>query len=113
VPWLTIASLSLRRPGSVHVGFVVDEVALARGQVFLQVLQSPLSVSFHYGSPYSYINWGMNSKPVGGCSSRHQHEHEAEEPNLCISVVIFNSFAVFEGQIKIKTQTYILCINLH
>jgi hypothetical protein len=31
--------------GSVHVGFVVDEVAL--GQVFLRVVGFPLSVSFH------------------------------------------------------------------
>jgi hypothetical protein len=28
-----------------------------------------LSVSFHCGSPYSYIIWGMNSRPVGGYSS--------------------------------------------
>jgi hypothetical protein len=87
-------------------------VALALGQVFLQVLQSPLSASFHRGSPYSYINWGMNSKPAGGCSSRHQHEHEAEEPNLCISVVIFKSFAVFEGQMKIKTLTFCALIYI-
>ena len=51
VPWRRrlIAGLSLRILGfglrSVHVRFVVDAVAL--GQVFLPVLLSPLSVSFH------------------------------------------------------------------
>jgi len=49
VPWLRrlVAGLSPRRPGfapgSVHVGFVVDKVAL--GQVFLRVLRfSPVSI---------------------------------------------------------------------
>jgi hypothetical protein len=37
---------------SVNVGCVVDKVAL--GQVFLQVLQFPLSVSFHQGSILVY-----------------------------------------------------------
>jgi hypothetical protein len=52
VPWLRrlVALLSLRRPGfdpgSVHVVFVVDKVAL--GQVFLRVVGFPLSISFHY-----------------------------------------------------------------
>jgi len=49
VPWLRrlVAGLSPRRPGfapgSVHVGFVVDKVAL--GQVFLRVLRfSPVNI---------------------------------------------------------------------
>jgi hypothetical protein len=52
VPWLRrlVAGLPLRRPGfdpgSVHVRFVVDKVAL--GQVFLRVVGLPLSVSFHW-----------------------------------------------------------------
>jgi hypothetical protein len=51
VPWLRrlVAGLSPRRPGfdsgSVHIGFVVDRVAL--GQVFLRVLRFPLSISTH------------------------------------------------------------------
>jgi hypothetical protein len=51
VPWLgrLVAGLSPRRPGfdpgSVHVGFVVDKVAL--GLVFPRVLRFSLSVSFH------------------------------------------------------------------
>jgi hypothetical protein len=54
VPWLRrlVAGLSLRRPGfdpgSFHVGFVVDKVAL--GQVFLRVIGFPLSISFHWCS---------------------------------------------------------------
>jgi hypothetical protein len=66
-----VANLSPRRtgfaPGSVHVGFVVDKAAL--GQGFLRVLRFPLSLSFHCGSPCSYITWGMNKRPVGGRSS--------------------------------------------
>jgi hypothetical protein len=27
------------------------------------------SVSFHCGSPYSYIIWGMNNRLIGGCNS--------------------------------------------
>jgi hypothetical protein len=51
VPWFRqlVTGLSPRRPefdpGSVHVGFVVDKLAL--GQVFPRVLQFPLSISFH------------------------------------------------------------------
>jgi hypothetical protein len=46
MPWLRwlVASFSLRRPGSVHVGFVVDRVAL--GQFFLRVLQ--FSHQYHF-----------------------------------------------------------------
>jgi hypothetical protein len=44
-----VAGLSPRRPGfdpgSVHMGFVVDKVAL--GQVFPRVLRFSLSISFH------------------------------------------------------------------
>jgi hypothetical protein len=54
--WLRslVAGLSPRRPGfalrSIHVGFVVDEVAL--GQVFLRVLPfPPVNISFHRRSP--------------------------------------------------------------
>jgi hypothetical protein len=54
-------------PGSDHVGFVVDKVAL--GQSLLHVLQFSLSISLHYGSPYSYIILGMNNMPIGGHSS--------------------------------------------
>ena len=52
VPWLrrSVAGLLARRPvfdpGSVHVGFVVDELAL--GQVFPPSTSVfPLSISFH------------------------------------------------------------------
>jgi hypothetical protein len=59
VPWLRslVAGLSPRRPGfapgSIHVGCVVDKVALR--QVFLRVLRfSPVNKSFHRRSPNSY-----------------------------------------------------------
>jgi hypothetical protein len=59
VLWLRslVAGLSPRRPGfapgSIHVGFVVDKVAL--GQVFSEFFGFPLSVSFHRRSPNSYV----------------------------------------------------------
>jgi hypothetical protein len=56
---------------------------VALGQAFLPVLRYPLSVSFHRRSPYSYIIWEMNNRPVGCHSSetvspnRHkQHEQQ-------------------------------------
>jgi hypothetical protein len=58
------------RARSVHLGFLMGTVAL--GQVSLRVLLFLLSVSFHRGSPYSYIVCGMNNRPVGGRSSETQ-----------------------------------------
>jgi hypothetical protein len=79
VPWLRrlIAGLSPRRPGfdsgSVHVGFVVDKVAL--GQVFLRVLRfSPVSFIppvLHYTEKLEkviiilIIITGLHNKPQG------------------------------------------------
>jgi hypothetical protein len=51
----------------IHVGFVVDRVAL--GQVFLRVLRFPWSISFHRRSPKTHIIWGINSVSVSGSSS--------------------------------------------
>jgi hypothetical protein len=39
---------------------------------FSEFFGFPLSVSFHHGSPFSYINWGMNNMPVRGRSSETQ-----------------------------------------
>jgi hypothetical protein len=58
VPWLRslVAGLSPRKsgfaPGSIHVGFVVDKVAL--WQFFSNFFGLPLSISFHRRSPNSY-----------------------------------------------------------
>jgi hypothetical protein len=74
VPWLRrlVAGLSPRRsrfaPESVHVGFVVGKVALG---LFFEFFGFPLSVSFHRGSPYTYI-CGMDDRPFGGRSSETQ-----------------------------------------
>jgi hypothetical protein len=68
MPWLRqiVASLSPRRLRSVHVGFVVDKVAL--GQVFSKFL-SFLCLYLSTVAPYSYAIWVMNSWRAGGCSS--------------------------------------------
>jgi hypothetical protein len=71
--------LSTRRPeivpGSVHVGFVVDKVAL--GQVYTHVFICQHHCSW---TSYSYHMWGVNSTPVCGRSSEtyspYGHEHE-------------------------------------
>jgi hypothetical protein len=69
VPWLRqlFAGLSPRRPwsapGLVHVGFVVDKVALR--QVIVLLLLFPLSVSFHRRSILIHYR-GINNRPVGG-----------------------------------------------
>jgi hypothetical protein len=58
-PWLRslVTGLSPQRPGfasgAIHVGFVMDKVAL--GQVFLRVLRfSPVNISSHRHSPNSH-----------------------------------------------------------
>jgi hypothetical protein len=66
---LAMAQAVSRRPlNTVHVGFEVDSVAV--GQVFSKFFGLTLPLSFHHGSPYSYITWGMNNSTVGGCSSQ-------------------------------------------
>jgi hypothetical protein len=68
-----LVGLIPRRPGSVHVGFVVDKVAL--GLVFFELFGFLLSVSFHHGFPYSYTIWGMKStldRSISGRSSETQ-----------------------------------------
>jgi hypothetical protein len=73
MPWLRrlVTGLPPRRsgfaPGSVHVGFVVDRVAM--GQVFLAVLRFfPVSIIITPGL-HTHIIWGKNNRPVGGRSS--------------------------------------------
>jgi hypothetical protein len=71
-------------PGSVHVGFSVDKVVL--GRFYSDFFGFLLSASFHHGSPYSCIIWGMSNRPVSGRSSDitspHQHEHEQQHAFL-------------------------------
>jgi hypothetical protein len=55
------------------VGFLVDRMTLR--QVFSELFYSPLSVVFHSGSAYVYIeyihtSWRMNNRPVDGRSSK-------------------------------------------
>jgi hypothetical protein len=65
VPWLRslVAGLSPGRPGiapgSIHVGFVVDKVAL--GQVFLRVVRFSLSIYHSTVALQTHINWGMRN----------------------------------------------------
>jgi hypothetical protein len=50
------------------VGFVVDW-----DRFFSEYFGFTLSISFHRGSPYLYIIWEMNNRPVGGLSSEIQY----------------------------------------
>jgi hypothetical protein len=53
-------------------------------RLFFELFSSSLSVSFHCGSPYLYIIWGMSNTPDGGHSSEtvSPHRHEQEE-DIC------------------------------
>jgi hypothetical protein len=66
-----VTGLSQWRPGFaprlVHVGLWQTRVAL--GQVFAQVLWFFPSKSFHGGSSYSHIIWGVKNMPAGGHTS--------------------------------------------
>jgi hypothetical protein len=59
--------------GKVRVRAVVRTYGLCGGEsvmerIFSEFFGFPLQISFHNGSPYSYI-WRMNDRPVGGRSS--------------------------------------------
>jgi hypothetical protein len=54
---------------SIHAGFVVDKVVL---RFITEFFGFPLSISFHHGSLYSYIIWGMKNRPTGGRNSQTQ-----------------------------------------
>jgi hypothetical protein len=66
-----MAGLSPRKPKLspqlVNVGFVVDKLAL--GQVFLNLFEFSLFISFHRGSILIYILWGTKNRPTVGRSS--------------------------------------------
>jgi hypothetical protein len=57
-------------PGSVHVGSVVDKVAL--GQGILRVLQFSL-VNIIIPWLSIQISLGVNNRPIGGCSSEESY----------------------------------------
>jgi hypothetical protein len=65
VPWLRslVAGLSPQRPGfeprSIHVGFVVDEVALDR--FFSEFVGFPLSIYHSTVALQTHIIWGIRN----------------------------------------------------
>jgi hypothetical protein len=77
------------RPGSIHVAFVVNKVALGRDFLSSYIQFSPVSI-IHHGSLYSYIMWGMNSRLIGGCSSETSSHRIDTNKNLIFKV--FNYF---------------------
>jgi hypothetical protein len=57
---------------------------------FSKFIGFPLSVSFHLGPPYSYVVWGMNTRPVGGHSSEissHPIYFNSPKPNLNLNLL--------------------------
>jgi hypothetical protein len=69
-----------------------------RDRFFSEFFGFPLSISFHRGSPYSCIIWGMNKRPVDDRSSDtvspHGHENKTQQirrPNECQKVRIVGS----------------------
>jgi hypothetical protein len=56
----------------VHPGQSMWDVWWAKwhwGRFHPEFFGFPLPISFHREPPYSYIIWGMNNMPIGGCSS--------------------------------------------
>jgi hypothetical protein len=104
MPWLrrSVAGFSPRRPGfapgSVHVEFVVDKVAL--GQIFL------LSISFCRCSPYWCVIWGMNNRPVSGRIQRHistlRHDTTWHDVNYS-----FSSPSFYMPSVSVRNGSYI------
>jgi hypothetical protein len=91
VPWLRrlVTGFSLQR--SVHVGFVVDKVAL--GQVSVRVLRFPLSVSFHRGSSCvsggeQHASWWTQFRDI---ASPHPHEQRQVVLTMTLSVGLWTS----------------------
>jgi hypothetical protein len=66
--------LSPRRPGfahgSVHVGFVVDKVAL--GRLLSELFDFPLSISFYRGSDSHTSSQGLAIGPSEAAVQRHR-----------------------------------------
>jgi hypothetical protein len=63
--WLPAAAARVPKPGSSHVGFVVDKVAL--GQVFSEYFGFPCQSSFHqflHNHHHLSITWGWYNRPV-------------------------------------------------
>jgi hypothetical protein len=85
MPWFLqlVAGLSLQRPSSCP-GQSMQDLWYTKwhwDRFFFELFGFPLSVSFHHGPPYSYIIWGMNDKPTGGCSSKTQ-SHPIDMNNM-------------------------------
>jgi hypothetical protein len=99
VPWLRrlLSGISQQRsgfaPGSVHVGFVVNKVAL--GQVLLQAIRFPLSTSFHRAS--LCVNYsGINKSPFSN-RSLETKSHPIDMNNNNNSTVHSHSTVLFQN----------------
>jgi hypothetical protein len=69
----------------------------------------PLSVSFHRGSPYSYIAWGKNNKPIGGRSSETQsHPIDMNNNNYNVNSINTSSANIvarlWDGQLAVVSR---------
>jgi hypothetical protein len=64
-----------------------------RERLFSEFFSSPLSISFHCGSPYSHIIWGMNNGPDGGHSSEIQ-SHSIDR-TTCVCAYTLISWHIF------------------
>jgi hypothetical protein len=56
------------KPGSGHVGFVVDKVAL--GQVFSEYFGFPRQFEFHRLLHHHHVIWGWYNRPDSGRSTK-------------------------------------------
>jgi hypothetical protein len=59
----------------------MQEAYVALGRLLSEFFGFPLLISFHHGSPCSYITWGMNSRLIGGSSSEMFHPIDMNSNN--------------------------------
>jgi hypothetical protein len=90
--WPLTAEARVRAPFR-PMGFVVDKVAMR--QVFLRVSRFSPSILFHNGSPFSYVIWHMNNRPVRSRSSE-TSSHPIDMNCALIRIVCFG-YRTFES----------------
>jgi hypothetical protein len=95
---------------SVHVGFVVDKVAL--GQVFLLVLRfCPVSIILPLLHIHSFIIWGVDSGPVSGRISAETQSHPVDPVDIIRMPTnrrFLYQFAATLSEKRVQDYTYYL-----
>jgi hypothetical protein len=91
-----VAGLSLRRrgfvPGSVHVGYVMDKVALTQFFFVWVLLFSLFHIILLWLSILIYIHMGVNNRPLSGHSSETSRSINMNNPVYLITLFQLRGF---------------------